>query len=328
MSKPLVYVSSEIPENGINILKDECRVIVNTERRILNKEEFINRAKEAEGLLVLLSDKIDKEVMERCQNLKVVSNYAVGYNNIDIEEATERGIAVTNTPGVLTETTADQTFGLLIAAARRIVESDYFTRTGKFRGWFPKLLLGTDIHGKTLGIIGLGRIGKAVARRAQGFSMEVIYHNRSRIDRNEEEKLNVEYVDFNELLQISDFITINAPLNQSTYHLLGAKEFKKMKDSAIIVNTGRGPIIKEDDLVKALKNGEIAGAGLDVYEREPLVEPGLMELDNVVLTPHTGSATIEARRKMSEIAAQNAVAVLKGREIPHVVNPEALNKGN
>ena len=326
MSKPVVYITREIPKIGLEILQDYCQVRMNQKDRSLTKREVIEMAQKADGLLTMLNNPIDEEVIDSCSDLKVISNYAVGYNNIDVEYATEKGIVVTNTPGVLTETTADLAWALLLAVARRIVESDDFTRKGKFDGWYPKLMLGTEVSGKTLGIIGLGRIGKAVAKRAQGFNMKVVYNNRTPLDKREEDKLDLNHLELDQLLQTADFVSINAPLNDSTYHLIAGEEFKKMKQNAIIINTGRGPIIDEVGLVNALKTGEIAGAGLDVYEDEPEVQEGLKELNNVVLTPHTGSGTIETREKMAEMAANNIIAVLKGNKIPNPVNPSLVDK--
>ena len=324
MSKALVYITQEIPELALTILEDDFEIKVNNKERKLTKSELIKEAKNADALLTLLSDQIDAEVMDKLPNLEVIANYAVGYNNIDVEAATERKIVVTNTPDVLTETTADLTWGLLLAVARRIVETDKYIRNGKFQGWSPKLLLGREVNHKTLGIIGLGRIGKAVARRAYGFNMKVIYNKRNPLSSEVENKLNVKYRDFQQLLRESDYIAINAPLNDSTYHLFSKKEFSLMKDKGILVNTGRGPIINEKELVKALKTREIGGAGLDVYENEPQVEEGLIELDNVVLTPHIGSATYQARNKMAELAAKGVIAGYKRINVDNIINKAVL----
>ncbi|MGM0437004.1 MAG: 2-hydroxyacid dehydrogenase [Bacillota bacterium] len=324
MSKPLIYITSDIPEKGLEILEKEFQIKANDSGKSLTKKELIFEAKEADALLPLLSDKIDSKVMDELDNLKVIANYAVGYNNIDIEAATKRNIVVTNTPDVLTETTADLTWGLLLATARRIVETDKLLRNGNFDGWAPKLLLGKEVNNNTLGIIGLGRIGKAVAKRAQGFNMKVLYNKRNRLNKKKENELNVEYRDFEYILGEADYISINTPLNEATYHLFDKKEFSLMKDTGIIINTGRGQIINEKELVKALKNKEIAGAGLDVYENEPEVEKGLLKLDNVVLTPHIGSATHQARNKMAELAAKGAVAGYRREYISNIVNKEVL----
>jgi len=324
MSKPLIYITSEIPEKGLEILKKEFKIKSNNSGKSLSKNELISEAKKADAILPLLSDEIDSKVMDELENLKVIANYAVGYNNIDVKAATKRNIIVTNTPDVLTETTADLTWGLLLAVARRIVETDKILRNGKFEGWAPKLLLGNEVNHKTLGIIGLGRIGKAVAKRAQGFNMKVLYNKRNRLDEKKEESLNVEYREFEKILKEADYISINTPLNESTYHLFSTKEFYLMKDDSILINTGRGPIINEKELVKALKNKEIGGAGLDVYENEPEVEEGLLKFENVVLTPHIGSATYRARNKMAELAAKGAIAGYKRENVPNIVNKELL----
>ncbi|MGM0409870.1 MAG: 2-hydroxyacid dehydrogenase [Bacillota bacterium] len=326
MSRALVYLSREIPDRGLEILDEFFEIKMNDKGRKLSKKELIEEAKEADALLTLLSDKVDKEVMSELENLKVIANYAVGYNNIDLKEATKRGIIVTNTPDVLTETTADLTFALILASARRIVETDKLLRKGKFDGWAPKLFLGKEVNHKNLGIIGLGRIGQAVAKRAKAFNMDVYYNNRTRLKKSKEQKLGVKYRGFEDLLKISDFITINAPLNESTYHMFGENEFELMKKDSFIINTGRGPIINEKELVKALENKKIAGAGLDVYENEPEVEKELIDFDNVVLTPHIGSATYKARDKMAELAAKGAIAGYKREFAKNIVNDELLDK--
>jgi len=271
---------------------------------------------DADALICLLSDVIDAQVMTAGHNLRIIANLGVGYDNIDVHAARERGITVTNTPGALTETTADLTFALLLAAARRIVEADEYVRAGRFLGW--ELLqehLGYDVFGKTLGIVGMGRIGTAVARRGRlGFGMNILYHNRHR-SLDAEQELNARSVSFDELLTESDFICVHTPLTQETHHLFNRKAFRMMKDNAIIVNVARGPVVDEDALVWALETGEIAGAGIDVYENEPKVHPGLLKLkERVVLAPHLGSATGKTRRRMAKIAVDNVLSVLSGRE--------------
>jgi len=318
--KPVVFVTRRIPEPGLDMLREVCEVVVNNEDRVLSKQEIIEGVKGKDALLCLLTDKIDAEVMDAGSNLKVIANYAVGFDNIDIEAATARKIPVTNTPGVLTETTADFAFALLMCAARRVVEADRFTREGKYKGWAPMLLLGCDVYGKTLGIVGFGRIGEAVARRAKGFSMRVIYYDERRRSPEEEERLGVEYVPFSTLLAESDFISIHVPLMPSTYHMFGAAEFAAMKNTAILINTARGPVVDEEALVEALRKREIAGAGLDVYEDEPMLKPGLIDLDNVVLAPHIASASVETRTKMATMAAENVLAALRGEVPPNIVN--------
>lgn len=322
--RPVVFVTRRIPEPGLDLLRTACDVVVNEEDRVLSKAEIIEGVKGKDALLCLLTDEIDAEVLDSNPGLKVVADYAVGYNNIDVEAATRRKIPVTNTPGVLTETTADFAWALLMSAARRVVESDRFTRAGLFKGWAPMLFLGCDVYAKTLGIVGFGRIGEAVSRRALGFSMEVLYYDDRRRDPDEEERLGVSYVPFAELLRRSDFISIHVPLLDSTRHMFGEAEFRAMKKTAILINTSRGPVIDERALVAALKARQIAGAGLDVYEDEPRLGPGLAELDNVVLAPHIASATVETRTRMAVMAAENVLAAIRGEVPPNIVNREVF----
>lgn len=319
MAKPEVFVSRVIPETGMKILEKHCRVTVNEADEPLTKAELIQKLQGKDGALVMLSDQIDRELIEACPQLKAVSNLAVGYNNIDVEAARNAGIIATNVPEVLTEATADHTWALLLAVGRRIVEADEYLRAGKFSSWGPKLLLGRDIYGKTLGIIGFGDIGKAVGKRAKGFDMEVLYNKRQPLSLTKEQELGVSHRELEDLLTESDYISINAPLNEGTYHLIGIEELSLMKETAYLINTGRGPIIDEKALVEALKAGEIAGAGLDVFENEPEVEPALLEMDNVVLTPHIGSASREARYELAEIAASDLVAALTDGEVKNPV---------
>jgi len=324
--KPRVFVSNRIPQPGLDILERECQVKVNPYDRLLTKEELIGEVKEVDGLLCLLPDTIDKEIMSVNPGLKIISDYAVGYNNIDIEEATRRGIMVTNTPGVLTDTTADLTWALIMSIARRVVESDKFTREGKFKRWTPMLFLGFDVHHSTLGIIGLGRVGRAVATRAGGFEMRVLYTDVKRAPKEMENELRVEFVSFDELLSSSDFVTLHAPLIPETQHLIGEKELKMMKKTAYLINAARGPLVDERALVHALREKWIAGAALDVYENEPALTPGLSELDNVVVVPHIGSASTATREKMAIMAATNLISGLKGEVPPNLVNKEVIGK--
>ena len=321
-----VFVTRRIPEPGLEMLREKCEVEVNPEDRVLTKEEIIEGVKGKDALLCLLTDDIDEEIMDANPNLKVISNYAVGFNNIKVEEATKRGLPVTNTPGVLTETTADMAWALLMAVGRRIVESDKFTRAGKFKGWGPMLLLGYDIYGETLGLVGLGRIGEAMVKRAHGFDMKVLYYDANRRSPEDEKELGIEYRELDQLLAESDYVSLHVPLLPSTHHLIGERELGLMKKTGILINTARGPVVDEKALVKALQDGEIAGAGLDVYENEPALEPGLIDLDNVVLAPHTASATRETRTKMATMAAENLLAALEGKIPPNIVNPEVYNK--
>ena len=324
--KPRVFVSSVIPQLGIDILERECQVKVNPYDRLLTKQELIEEVQEADGLLCLLSDTIDGEVMTASASLKIISDYAVGYDNIDIAEATRRGIMVTNTPGVLTDTTADLTWALIMSVGRRIVEADRFTRAGKFKRWMPMLFLGSDVHHSTLGIVGLGRIGRAVAKRAAGFEMRILYTDVERAPRKIENELRVEFVSLEGLLSSSDFVTLHVPLAPETRHLIGAKELKMMKKTAYLVNAARGSLVDERALVRALREKWIGGAALDVYENEPALTHGLAELDNVVVVPHIGSASTGTREKMAVMAATNLVAGLKGEVPPNLVNREALVK--
>jgi len=314
--KPVIYVTRKLPQKALDMISAECEMKVNPYDRVMTRKELEEAIKDIDGLLCLLTDRIDADLLDLNPELKVIANYAVGFNNIDIKACKERGILVSNTPGVLTETTADLAWSLLMAITRRVVEADQYTRAGKYKGWGPMLLLGGDIYGKTLGIIGMGRIGQAVAKRASGFDMKVIYYDNFRT---EEEDQGMEYREFEDLLQEADFVSIHVPLIAETKHMIGEREFKLMKDTAYLINTARGPIVDEKALIKALKNGEIAGAGLDVYENEPELTPGLAELKNVVLTPHIASASIDTRTKMAVIAAQNLLAGLKGEEMPNLI---------
>jgi len=318
---PKIYVTRSISEEGIELLKKKgFQVDINPEDKVLSRDELKKAVSGYDGLLCLLTDKIDGEVLDAAgKQLKIVANYAVGYDNIDIKAAAERKIYVTNTPGVLTEAVAEHTFALLMSVAKRIVEADDFVRAGKYKQWEPKGFLGPQIWGKTIGIVGLGRIGSFVAQIAHGgFNMEVLYHD---VTKNEEFEMrfSAKYREMPELLRESDFVTIHVPLLPETHHLIGAKELGTMKESAILVNTSRGPVVDEVALVEALKSKKIAGAGLDVYEHEPDLTPGLSELPNVALTPHTASATNEARSAMSRIAAENIIAALEGKTPPNAV---------
>lgn len=315
------------PEGGEILRKERmCEIEVNKSGRHLTKKELIRKIKNVDGLLPLLTDIIDDEVMNAAPRLKIISNHAVGYDNIDVKAATKRGIMVTNTPGILTDTTADLTFVLLMAVARRIVEADKFTREGKYKEWLPMLMLGRDVHRSVLGIVGFGGVGRAVAKRAKGFDMKILYHDVKRASEDIEKELKAEFVSLEELLKRADFVSLHNPLNSDTKHLISEKELKLMKKTAYLINAARGPIVDEKVLVKALKEGWIAGAGLDVYENEPELTPELIELDNVVLLPHIGSASIETRNKMAITAAKNLLAGLKGDTPPNLVNKEVLQK--
>ncbi len=293
--------------------------------RIWTRSELIERLRQGnyDALYCMLTNPIDAEVLDAAPGLKIIANMAVGYNNIDIKEATRRGIPVSNTPGVLTDTTADFAWTLLMASARRLGEAERFLRAGKFHGWGPLMMVGHDVHGKTLGIIGFGRIGRAVARRATGFNMRVLYHDKYVADPDAERTLNARSATLDELLSESDFVTIHTDYNPESHHLIGAPQLAMMKPTAHLINSARGPIVDEAALAAALKQGTIAGAGLDVYEEEPRVHPGLLELDNVVLAPHIASASLDTRNSMALTAAENILAALEGKRAPDCVNPEA-----
>lgn len=307
-----VLVTRRIPQAGFERLREAGLEWIGGEQEEPPERRALLR--DVEAILSLLTERIDAEVMDAAPSVRVVANMAVGYDNIDVAEATRRGILVCNTPGVLTETTADFTWALLLAAARRVVEGDRLTRAGEFHAWGPLMLLGRDLWGSTLGIVGYGRIGQAVARRAAGFGMEVLHASPS----------SPAAVSLDELLSRSDFVSLHCRLDASTRHLVGAPQLRRMKPTAILVNTARGPVVDEAALVTALREGWIAGAGLDVYEREPELEPGLVGLPNVVLAPHIASASHRTRDRMATMAADGIVAALRGERPPHLVNPEAL----
>jgi len=321
-----VFVTRPIAESALAKLRGAAEVDLWAEPEVPpSRAELLARVPQAEGLLCLLTDPIDEEVMSAAPGLRVISNYAVGYDNIDVAAATRRGVMVCNTPGVLTETTADLAWALLMAAARRVPEGERYLRAGKWRSWSPELLLGHDIHGRVLGIVGLGRIGQAVAKRARGFGMRVLYHNPEPKPEAERE-LGVKYADLDTLLRESDFVSLHTPLNEKTRHLIGERELGMMKPTAVLVNTARGAVVDTKALVAALKGRRIFAAGLDVYETEPLpADDELLACDNVVLLPHVGSATVATRERMAHMAVENLIAGLKGERPPHLVNPEVLS---
>ena len=321
--KPKVLLTRNLPRPGIDALTEHVDLEVNPIDGVMFHEEIKKRITDKDGLICLLTDTIDAEVIGSAPRLKIIANYAVGFNNIDLAEATKKGIAVTNTPDVLTETTADFTFGLLIAIARRIVEADLFLRDGRFEGWAPELMLGADVHGKILGLVGFGRIGKAVARRARGFGMRIVYHDARRLSDSVEKEHDVQFRSFKELLSEADFVSIHAPLTEQTHHLFSSEEFNLMKNTSYLINAARGPIVDEIALVKAINNKQIAGVALDVYESEPRVEPELLGMTNVILVPHIGSASTEARTKMALMVADNILAVfVKKKQPPNIVNTQ------
>ena len=321
-----ILITRQLPEAALEFARRNRDVEIPEGNQAISREELLKRIRDKEGLVSLLTDTIDEEVLSAAPGLKVVSNVAVGFNNIDVSACTRRGVWVTNTPGILTETTADFTWVLLMATARRVVEGDRYVRAGKFKEWQLMLFLGSDVHGKTLGILGFGRIGQAVARRALGFGMRVLYHDLHRADPVVETELRATYVDKAALLRESDFLTVHTLLTPETHHLIGANELRAMKPTAFLINAARGPIVHEEALVQALTKGWIAGAGLDVYEEEPVVHPGLLALPNVVLAPHIASASRETRTKMALMAVENCIAALEGKTPPNPVNPEVLKK--
>lgn len=318
--KPKVFLTRELPQKAMERLFKYTELEYNKEDRVLSKQEIIAGIQGKDALLCLLTDTIDSDIMDANPDLKIIANYAVGYNNIDVEAATKRKIPVTNTPGVLTDTSADMAFTLLVATARRIVEGDNYLRSGQWTGWGPLQFLGADIFGATLGIIGLGRIGKAVAKRGKGFDMNTIYWNRTRLSESEEKELGLTYASFEEVLKHADFVSLNVAYTEETFHLMSDKEFDLMKETTIVINTARGPVVDEKALVRALQNNTIAGAGLDVYEEEPKVTPELLALENCILLPHLASASIGTRTKMGMIAIDNLLAKFEGKELPNLIN--------
>ncbi|MDQ3285439.1 MAG: D-glycerate dehydrogenase [Actinomycetota bacterium] len=314
-----VLVTREIPEAGLEPLEG-LDVTVLSELPP-GRDELLEAARGVDGVLSTLTEQIDAGFINAAgDRLKVIANMAVGYDNVDLKAANERGIIVTNTPEVLNETTADTAFMLMLAAARRLGEGERIVRSGRWEAWGPKMLLGPDVWGKRLGVLGFGRIGRAVARRAKGFGMEICYWSRSRKEEAEEE-LGARYLELDELLKTCDFFSIHTPLTEETTHLIGAEELRKMKPKAVLVNTSRGPVVNEDALAEALEDERIFAAGLDVYEEEPKVHPKLLELENVVLAPHIGSASIETRNKMAVTAGEDLRAALRGEQPKNPVNP-------
>ncbi|MGD0688943.1 MAG: D-glycerate dehydrogenase [Candidatus Bathyarchaeia archaeon] len=324
--KPRVFVTRVLPKEAMDRINVSCDAKVWGEERPPPREVLLENIRDIEGLLCLLTDKIDAELLGRALRLRVISNYAVGYDNIDVVAATQRGIVIGNTPGVLTETVADFTIALMTTAARRIVEGDKQVRTGRWKTWGPMILLGQDIHNATLGIIGLGRIGIAVARRAKGFGMKVLYYDLTR--RNEiENTQGIEYTEFDRILAESDFISLHANLTPETYHFIAKEQLGKMKRTCVLVNTARGQLVDSMALYEALRNNKIAFAALDVTEPEPLpTNHPLLTLDNVIVTPHIASASVATRTKMALMAVDNLIAGLNGEMPPNPVNPEVLRK--
>jgi len=326
MARPRVYVTRRLPERAIDIIKQACDVEVWESDLPVPADVLAEKVKEIDGLLCLLTDKITDSLLASAPRLKVVANMAVGYDNIDVAAATRRGVLVTNTPGVLTETTADLAWALLMAAARRITDAERRLRAGEWQTWKPMEFTGQDVYGATLGLIGMGNIGAAVARRALGFGMRILYHNR-RPNPLLEAALGCTYVDLDTLLKESDFISLHCPLTPETRHMISDREFKLMKKTAVLINTARGAVVDEEALVRALQQGEIWAAGIDVYSIEPVpLDHPLLKLDNVVTLPHIGSASIRTRTRMATLAAENVVAALTGKTPPTPVNARELGR--
>ena len=324
--KPKILVTREVFDETLDYLAQHCEVESNQTDVPLDPEVLEQRSRDKLGVMCCLTDRIDDKLLARCPQLKVVANIAVGFNNIDLAACTARGVMATNTPEVLTDSTADLAFALMLATARRLTEAEAYIRAGQWRGWHLKQMLGVDVHHATLGIIGMGRIGRVIARRAQGFDMRVIYHDPVRLAADVEQRLKATYASKDDLLAQADFVILQMPYMPQTHHLIGAAELKKMKPSAILVNSTRGGIVDDAALVRALKDGTIRAAGLDTFEGEPKLNPGFLELHNVVLAPHIGSSTEATRRAMAMTAAKNLVAALTGATPPNLLNPEARKK--
>lgn len=324
--KPKVFITRMLPQKALDLILPACDAEVWQDELPPPRELLLQKARDLDGLLSLLTDKVDTTLMDSAPNLKVVSNCAVGFDNIDVPAATQRGIAVGNTPGVLTETTADFAFALMMAAARRLVEGDRYTREGKWKTWGLTVLLGQDVYGATLGLVGLGRIGAAMAKRARGFDMRVLYYDPTRHE-DLEKQFGITYTDLENLVRESDFVSVHTPLTNETRHLVNADLLHKMKKTAILINTARGPIVDQAALYAALRDGIIAGAALDVTDPEPIpqTEP-LLTLDNCIIAPHIASASVTTRTKMSLMAAENLLAGLRGEKLPNPVNPEVKQK--
>jgi len=325
--KPRVLITRVLPEPALEVVRQACEVQLDPLDQPLTPTALQQAVVGKQGVLCLVTDRIDAPVLDAAAGLKVVANVAVGYDNIDVAAATQRGILVTNTPGVVTESTADLTWSLLCSVARRIAEGDRYIRAGKWRDWTLLLMAGSDIHSKTLGICGMGRIGQAVARRAKGFSMRILYYNRQRLDTALESELNATWVEKHTLLQQADFVSLHIPLSAATTHFIGVEELRMMRPTAYLINAARGPVVDEAALIQALQQGWIAGAALDVFEHEPHVPQALQELENVVLVPHIGSASVATRTRMAVMAAENLVAVLRDEYTPYIVNPAVMAQG-
>ena len=319
---PRILITHKLADEAVEVARQSCEVHFTPLDSSPDAATLRRAVHGMDGLISVVTDTIDAALLQAGPGLKVVANVAAGFDNVDVPAATRHGVVVTNTPGVVTESTADLAWGLLFSIGRRISEADRYVRAGKWKEWRLMVLLGQDVHGSTLGIIGMGSIGQAVARRAAGFGMTILYHNRRRLPEEVESKLGATWVELDELLRNADFVSVHTPLTTETRHLISERELHMMKPTSYLVNTSRGPVVDEEAVLRALQERRIAGAGLDVFEREPEVPQGLKELENVVLLPHIGSASVASRTRMAVMAAQSAVAVVEGRRPPHVVNPE------
>ena len=320
-SRPRVVVTRRIYPYLVDELRTTCDVVDNPDDTAFSAEELARRLADADGALIVAGERVDEALLAACPRLKVVANVAVGYNNLDLAACTRHGVLATNTPDVLNETTADHGFALLLAAARRVGESERWLRAGHWRRWAFDMFPGADVHGRTLGIIGMGRIGRAIARRAAGFAMRVVYHNRTRLPESEEG--GATWLPKEELLRQADHVVLMVPYSSATHHLIGAAELALMKPTAVLVNLARGGVVDDAALIRALRDGKLAAAGLDVFEGEPLLNPGFLELENVVLTPHIASSTRATREAMARLAMHNVAEALAGRRPPSLLNPEA-----
>ncbi len=328
MAKPSVFVSRVIPDQGLDLLREHFDVTVWPHDRAPTRDELIAQARGKDALVTLLTEKVDADVLAALPTVKIVANVAVGFDNLDVAAGTAAGVVMSNTPGVLDETTADLAFALLMATARRVVEADHLMRSGTWGGWGIMQLLGHDVHHAVLGIVGFGRIGRCVAKRASGFSMTVLYSDAMPAPPEVERELGVQRVPLDELLARADFVSVHVPLLPDTRHLIDDAALRKMKKTACLINTSRGPVVDEAALVRALQAGTIAGAGLDVYEFEPKVAPELVGMSNVVLLPHIASASYATRGKMAEIAARNVIAFFGGEKPPTALNPEVFERAH
>jgi gluconate 2-dehydrogenase len=324
--KPKILVTREVFDETLAYLAEHCEVESNQSDKPFDAATLAQHLKDKNGVMCCLTDRIDAALLADCPRVKVVANIAVGYNNIEVPACTARGIMVTNTPGVLDDSTADLAWTLMLATARRLTEAEAYVRAGDWKGWHLKQMLGVDVHHATLGVIGMGRIGQQIVRRAAGFKMRVLYHNRNRLPADVERWLNAEYATKEQLLAQADFVVLQMPYSPATHHYIGAAELKQMKPTAILINSTRGGVVDDAALIDALKSGTIRAAGLDVFENEPRLNPGFLDLKNVVLAPHVGSSTEATRRAMAMTAAKNAVAALTGGEPPNLLNPEAKAK--